>query len=285
MEHPLASLVTGERAGRLERFRDADGFVGYRSPLLARLRVPHLFTTRLGGGRKELDLGQLTPRTIVRLRSAAGAVQERLVSVKQVHGARALHVSERPTRSLGEADALVTERDDLLLCIHVADCVPVLLASSDGRRVAAVHAGWRGLVAGVLPRALEVLAAEEVVAAIGPCISCERFEVGPEVAEAFARAGLAETIHERSHARAQIDLRAAAALQLRARGVELIDSTDRCTHRDVAEFYSYRRDVTHGSRGSTGRLGALIGVATMVEGAPPSGAGHRFPRSAGSMRS
>lgn len=255
----------------LERCQDADGFVGYRSPALAALRVPHLFTTRIGPARSELDLGKLDARANERLRRALGAGAAAFVRVRQVHGADVLVVGagELPAED-ARADALVTERGDVLVGVHVADCVPVLLARADGRRVAAVHAGWRGLVAGVLPRALEALGGvgggdsarvRNAVAALGPCIGEGAFEVGPEVSEAFERAGLGAAIHERTSARAHIDLRAAAALQLRAGGVHVLDSSDRCTYRDADEFFSYRRDVTHGGRARTGRLGAWIGVA------------------------
>jgi YfiH family protein len=246
----------------LERFEDADGFTGYRSPLLASVRVPHLFTTRRGGGGRELDLGRLDERTRERLCAAAGAPASRFVRVHQVHGARVIVVGpgELPDER-AQADALVTELAGVLIGVHVADCVPVLLARSDGRRVAVVHAGWRGLVAGVIPRALEGLGSGAFLAALGPCIASEAFEVGPEVAEAFVHAGLASAVRERARARPHVDLRAAAEEQLRASGVELIDSTDRCTYRDGVEFYSYRRDVTHGDRQRTGRLGAWIGVA------------------------
>jgi len=245
----------------LERCEDADGFVGYRSPRLAALGVPHLFTTRIGSGRSELDLGKLDARARERLRGALNAGTASFVKVHQVHGADVLVVgaSELPSAD-ARADALVTERKDVLVGVHVADCVPVLLARADGKRVAAVHAGWRGLVAGVLPNALELLG-KNAVAALGPCIGEGAFEVGPEVAEAFARAGLEHVIHARENARPHVDLRAAAEAQLRAGGVRLLDSTDRCTYRDASEFFSYRRDVTHGGRAHTGRLGAWIGVA------------------------
>jgi hypothetical protein len=249
----------------LERFEDADGFVGYRSPLLASLQVPHLFTTRIGSQRRELDLGRLDSRTRDRLRRAAGAGDVRFVRVHQVHGAQVFVVAPGELSADGaHADALVTERGDVLIGVHVADCVPVLLARGDGRRVAAVHAGWRGIVAGVIPRALGVLGdvlGAGAVAALGPCISESAFEVGPEVAASFARAGLESAVRERPGRRPHVDLRAAAEEQLRTGGVRLVDSTNGCTYRDAGEFYSYRRDVTHGGRGSTGRLGAWVGVA------------------------
>lgn len=246
----------------LQRCEDPDGLTYYRSPLLARARIPHLFTTRQGAERRELDLAQLDERTRERLSAAAGTTPSRFVRVHQVHGAavRLVGAGELPDERT-EADALVTERAGVLLGVHVADCVPVLLARRDGRRVAAVHAGWRGLVAGVIPRTMDALGAGEYLAALGPCIGAERFEVGPEVVAAFADAGLASVVHARPNERAHVDLRAAAECQLRERGVELLDATDRCTYRDGADFYSYRRDVTHGGGARTGRLGAWIGVA------------------------
>jgi len=247
----------------LERFEDADGFVGYRSPLLAGQRIPHLFTTRIGGrGPRELDLARLDARQQERVARAAGVPGARIAVVEQVHGAHviALRADELPDAD-ARADGLVSERADMLACVHAADCVPVLVARTDGRRVAAVHAGWRGLVAGVLPRAVGLLGEGRLVAAIGPCLSRECFEVGPEVVQAFARAGLAAVVHADERARARIDLRAAAELQLVAAGVGLCESSDRCTWTHAQEFYSYRRDVTHGGRGRTGRLGALIAAA------------------------
>jgi YfiH family protein len=246
----------------LERFVDADGFVGYRSPLLARAAVPHLFTTRIAGrGQRALDLGRLDRREVERVARAAGLPGARIAAVEQVHGSCVLALGpEALPDGDTEADGLVSEREDVLVGVHVADCVPVLLARGDGRRVAAVHAGWRGLVVGVLPRAVELLGGGPLLAAIGPCLSLARFEVGPEVVQAFARAGLGDVIHERE-GRSCIDLRAAAALQLEVAGVAVIDTSDRCTYTHAEEFYSYRRDVTHGGQARTGRLGAVIAAA------------------------
>lgn len=243
----------------LSRFEDADGFVGYRSPRLAELGVPHVFTTRLGGGPGELDLGDLRAGQLERVRRAAGLADAPLLTVKQVHGSTVLFLGAGEAPPPGaQADGLVSERSDALVGVYVADCVPVLLARADGRRVAAVHAGWRGLVAGVLPRALELLGPGARLAAIGPCLSPARFEVGPEVEDAFTRAGLAAAIRPRPGARACIDLRAAARAQLAGAGVELVDTSERCTYGEPEEFFSYRRDVTHGGRARTGRLAALI---------------------------
>lgn len=247
----------------LERFQDGDGFVGYRSPLLSSLGLPHLFTTRIGAHPwRALDLATTDPERHGRVARAAGLPGARLGFVKQVHGAGVRTVLRGgPPDPTTEADGLVSELDDLLVGVYVADCVPVLLARTDGRRVAAVHAGWRGLVAGVIPRALELLGSGRLVAAVGPCLSRAHFEVGPEVVEAFARAGLGAAVDEHPGRRAHIDLAAAATLQLAEGGVHLVDTSDRCTYAHEEEFYSHRRDVTHGGRGRTGRLAALIAAA------------------------
>jgi len=242
-------------SGDLRRIEDADGLVSYASPRLAALGVPHLFTTRRGGGRA-LDPADATDRE--RIARAAGRPEAVLVTVRQVHGAAVLEVGSTRPAAGAEADALVSSRSDLLVGVHVADCVPVLLAREDGRRVAAVHAGWRGIVAGVVPRALETLGDGAHVAAIGPCLSRAHFEVGPEVEEAFRSVGLGAVIETRADARARIDLRAAVRCQLEAAGVRAIDTSDRCTYAHEAEFYSYRRDVTHGGQARTGRLAAVI---------------------------
>ena len=206
----------------LARFEDADGLVGYRSPLLAARGIPHVFTTRIGPEGSALDLRALDEHTRTRLQRAAGAGAARFVSVNQVHGANVLVVEHDEPAEERRADALVTARADVLVGVHVADCVPVLLARGDGRRVAAVHAGWRGILAGIVARALEALGGD-TLAAIGPCIAAEAFEVGPEVAEAFVRAGLEHAVRPRADARPHVDLRAAAETQLRAGGVELVD--------------------------------------------------------------
>lgn len=243
----------------LERHEERDGFVAYRSPLLESLALPHLFTTRRLDARHELDLGALDAAARKRLSEAAGLPGAPLASLRQVHGAQVVLMrnGELPAPAT-EGDGLVSERADVLVGVFTADCVPVLIARHDGRRVAAVHAGWRGIVAGVVPRALELLGDGRKAAAIGPCLSRAHFEVGPEVSAAFERAGLGLAIERVAGRRDHIDLRLAVETQLRAGGVALIDSNERCTYAERDELYSFRRDVTHGGQGRTGRLGAWI---------------------------
>lgn len=244
----------------LQRIEDAEGRVGYRSARLDRLGVPHLFTTRADGP-GELDLRTLDVAGWRHLLERLGAPGRRLVQVRQVHGKDVLEVASDPLPDPAlPADALVTARDDVVLCVHVADCVPVLLAADGGRRVAAVHAGWRGVVAGVVPAAIAALGGTPAAVAIGPCLSTDAFEVGPEVEAAFEAAGLGAFVRREVGRRAHVDLRGAVAAQLRAGGHDAIDVSDRCTYAHAEEHWSHRRDVTHGGRAHTGRLGALIGV-------------------------
>ena len=249
----------------LQRRVGLDGRVEYRSAALSELGVPHLFTTRLGPGRADLDLTRLDPAARRSLLERVGLPQAELVHTRQVHGAELACADgpAPPARSdAPRADALATSRPDRVLAIRVADCVPVLLAARDGAPVAAAHAGWRGLVAGVLPRALEALGQAQV-AAIGPCLCREHFEVGEQVAEAFVDADLAAAVGaaQGPRARPHVDLRLAAQLQLTRAGVRRVDGDPPCTWEHERELFSHRRDVTHGGRPSTGRMAALIGVA------------------------
>ena len=139
----------------------------------------------------------------------------------------------------------------------------MLLCSGDGRTVAAVHAGWRGIVAGVIPAAVqrmldigEETSADEFIAAIGPCIGQDAFEVGPEVLAEFESVfGGEAPIARMPDGKGRVDLRRAARMQLLNSGLrgENVDSTDRCTVTHREEFFSHRREG-----GITGRMAAVI---------------------------
>lgn len=142
----------------------------------------------------------------------------------------------------GEGDALVTDRPNLALSVVTADCVPVLLASP--RQVAAVHAGWRGLVQRILPAALERFegSSADVTAWIGPAIGPCCYEVGYEVAEEVVGVSSPLVVHPGTRGRPHLDLHAAAALQLAAYGVREIRRVAHCTQCSNQELWSYRRD-------------------------------------------
>ncbi|MFT5463270.1 MAG: YfiH family protein [Planctomycetota bacterium] len=231
---------------------------GFVAPSLSALGVPHLFTTR---NQAEFHgLGE-TEVSCASALATLGRPDAQLVTLHQVHAAGVFDGDGELPAEDPAADAVVTSRPERLIAIRVADCVPILLSNTTGTRVAAVHGGWRGLVAGVIPATLASFAGEQVIAAIGPCISSPHFEVGPEVAEAFRAVDLGSAVHPQADSNPRIDLRAAAQLQLQRCGVEVIDETSACTWGDEEHFFSYRRDVTHGGSMSTGRQYALIAVS------------------------
>ncbi len=158
--------------------------------------------------------------------------RERMFRVSQVHGARAVLAPCAPTE---EADALVATAPETAVGVRVADCVPILLADSKTGAVAAVHAGWRGVVAGVIASAFRVHAFD--LAAIGPCIGPCCFEIGDDVAAKLAPFTL-QGLKQRG------DLRAAVRAQLRDAGLQNahIDDVPGCTKCDPARFFSHRRD-------------------------------------------
>lgn len=246
----------------MDRHALVSGALLFRSSILKAIGVPHAFTTRIGRDGKAFDAGPVGSAPEEELFDLLGLTPERprprLAEVRQVHGAAALEARASSPPVLGEADALFTEEPSRALFIRTADCVPILVASSDGRRVAAIHAGWRGIVAGVIRRTLEALGPGEYLAAIGPCLSPDHFEVGAEVEAAFEKAGLGEAICPREGARSHIDLRLAVTQELARAGLAHIDPAPACTYAERATLYSYRRDVTHAGAPSTGRLGALI---------------------------
>lgn len=271
------------------------------TPTLIRSRVlehvPHAFTTRLGGVSSgpagvfeslnfgnpgELPIEQRDPMENIRenwrrVMSAIGSARRELVEVHQVHGA-VVHIVRRGERAHAgprdtRADAIVTDDPTRLIAVRVADCAPVLLASADGRIAGAVHAGWRGVLAGVATAAVAAMrelaprsCAAGLAAAIGPCISAEALEVGPEVAAEFERVFGTGTRHVRAGAgdRAYVDLKGALAEQMADCGLSrsAIDVLPHCTYRDERLFFSHRR-ASHAHPGGialTGRMAAVIGV-------------------------
>ncbi|MGB8179486.1 MAG: polyphenol oxidase family protein [Acidimicrobiales bacterium] len=146
---------------------------------------------------------------------AAGVDPNHFVTVRQVHGVGVLEAAEVSAQS--EADALVTDSHDLAIAVLVADCVPIALVDTASRRVAVVHAGWRGLRDGVIGRALERLSARDTHVFVGPSISSEKYQVGPEVAQHFVSVEGALLADGPDHSR--LDLRLVALRQLVGAGV------------------------------------------------------------------
>ena len=252
------------------------------SETLKNAQFRHGFSTRAGGVSEppfdSLDFALLRDPARLwenqrRLAAAVGFDPSRLYQTQQVHGRVVVLAGGDPAAMLTrEADALVAEPGSQnAVAVRVADCVPVLLAHRDSGRVAAVHAGWRGIVADVIGASVRQVGGdsrggggggERLLAAIGPCIGPCCFEVGADVGAKIARTTSDEVIARRDDARGKVyvDLRAAVRVQLRALGLsdEAIDDVpDRtragCTRCDAQRFYSHRRDGD-----SSGRLMAVI---------------------------
>ena len=201
-----------------------------------------LFTTRDGGVSEgpyaSLNLGLLTQddaervaENRERVRSAVGA--QRLAQGRQVHGTRVVV----DAGDLEEADGQVTTRPGVAAIVVTADCLPVALAGPAG--IGVVHAGWRGLSAGVLEAGVEATGGA-VAAAIGPGIGPCCYEVGDEVRAVFGTGGRT------------LDLKAVARARLKAAGVREVHDCGLCTACDAERFFSHRRD-----RGLTGRQAGL----------------------------
>ena len=213
------------------------------------------FTARLGGVSKApFDTLNLAIRVgderadVVENRRRAGAVvgfdAGRLTLALQVHAADVIDAGPDDSGVLGEADGLFAATPGPVLGILAADCAAVALWGANG--IAIVHAGWRGLVAGVVAKGVERVG-EVHGAWIGPSIHACCYEVGPEVVAAFRDAGL--PVADDSH----VDPGCAAAAALRDAGVERVAMSEVCTSCDP-RFFSYRRD------GVTGRHGAFVSL-------------------------
>lgn len=230
----------------------------------APVRVNACVTTRSGGISQEpfasLNLGLHVDDDPV----AVAKNRQRLMSqvgcqpawLSQVHG---VVVAEADNSRVIEADASWTQTPGVACTVMTADCLPVLFCDLAGTRVAAAHAGWRGLAGGVLEATLDALAFDpaETLVWLGPAIGPDAFEVGPEVREAFAsqHPQAAEAfVPSRNAGRFMADIYQLARIRLAARGVTAVYGGGFCTYSDP-RFYSYRQ----ASR--TGRFASLVWLA------------------------
>ena len=238
------------------------------------LDVRHGFFTRKGGassgifaglncGTGSSDQTEIVAINRARVAEAMGVGPEMLVTVHQVHSAKALPVTG-PLSIRPEADALVTATPGVLLAVLTADCQPVLFADPKAKVVGAAHAGWRGAVDGVLEATLDAMEAlgaqrSDITAVIGPTISQAAYEVGPEFFDRFRAEDEASTRYFANGEgdRMLFDLPGYGLYRLRNAGVNQAEWTGHCTYRDPARFYSFRR-TTHAGEADYGRLIATI---------------------------
>jgi YfiH family protein len=221
-----------------------------------------VFSTRDGGvsegAFRSLNLGLLTdddPSNVVenrtRLCAALGADPAAGTMAYQVHGANVVHAEPlglaAPGTRYPACDGLVTRDPGRALMLVTADCLPIALARADGKRLGVLHAGWRGLLAGIVEAGVAALGEGEIRAAIGPGIGACCYEVGEEVAVPFRARFGDKIVRDR-----RLDLPGAAEHALREAGVADVERSQHCTACEPDLFFSHRRD-----EGRTGRQGVL----------------------------
>lgn len=219
-------------------------------------------TTRLGGVSvapyASLNLGDHVGDNPVAVAENRRRLQARLpcqpVWLRQVHGTACIDAASALTGT--EADATFTRQHGIVCAVLTADCLPVLFCDVAGTVVAAAHAGWRGLAAGILEQTVAAMnvQADQLMAWLGPAIGPTNFEVGDEVRAAFVAQDKAAAVAfaAQTNDKWLCDLHALARQRLATLGVCRLASADFCTVRDADRFYSYRRD------GATGRMASLI---------------------------
>ncbi len=226
------------------------------------------FSTRNGGVSEgpftSLNLGILTEDDhahVVRNREllcdAVGADPDSATMAWQRHGANVTRADARgivtPGTVYDHCDGLWTDERERAMLLLTADCMPIALARANEDRpaLAILHAGWRGLLAGIVGAGVRAIGARSLAAAIGPSIGPCCYEVGEEVAAPFLEAFGADVVRD-----GKLDLWTSAERALRAAGVERVDRTDLCTSCHSDRFFSHRRD-----HGRTGRQGVIAYVA------------------------
>jgi len=173
----------------------------------------------------------------------------------QTHSARVVTLEQDDNR---DADAAITREPGRVAAVMIADCLPIMLCSLAGSEVAAIHAGWRGLHAGVIAATVAAMQSEpgQLLAWIGPGISQANFEVGEEVYTVFVDSiADAQTMFRANRPGHWLcDLAGLAELVLRGLGVAEVTRSSHCSFRDSELFYSYRREAV------TGRMASLIWI-------------------------
>lgn len=225
--------------------------------------ITHGFSTRVGGvsqgryaslnvGGRWGDAPEAVAANLHRIASLAEFELERLVRVRQVHGAELLAAHEINADS--EADALWHARvhpgPAKVVGVTTADCVPILICDRDASVVAAVHSGWRGTVANIAGHTVQTLrerggvAPERLLAAIGPCIEVSAFEVGEEVAGQFSELFEGRFVDRSLGEKPHVDLVGCVRAQLQQAGIPAaqIERVGECTHANPDLYFSYRRD-------------------------------------------
>lgn len=237
--------------------------------LLERAGFRHAFFTRQGGvsegpyeslnfSRAVGDSAEHVAQNVALAAAALGVGAERVYYLSQVHGAvtHVLRGGETPEQVLAlEGDALMSREPTVACGVRSADCVPVLVADRASGAVAAIHAGWRGVVGGAVESGVATLreqvgARGDLVAAIGPHIRIGAFEVSEDVARELEAASPVPGVVERSGAKPHVSLARIVTGKLCALGLEMssIDDVGGCTVTEPDRFFSFRRNGKVGGR-------------------------------------
>lgn len=239
--------------------------------------IRHGFFTRAGGvstgiyaslncGPGSGDSAEAVAENRLRVARHLGANADQLMTPWQVHGSVALPIAEPwpDAATRPRADALVTASPGLVVGVLTADCAPVLFADPVARVVAAAHAGWKGALGGIIESTIvemERLGADRrrILAAIGPCIGPQAYEVGPEFKTAFLSADTQFGSYFTPGAgdKSWFDLPGFVASRLHHAGIAAASDLGACTYSDESRFFSFRR-VTHRKEADYGRQIAAI---------------------------
>ncbi len=199
-------------------------------------------------------------------RATAAVLPDAALSrVYQIHSPIAVVAEPWPMDNRPKADALVTDQPGLLLGIVTADCAPVLFADRQAGVIGAAHAGWRGAIDGVTDATIALMESlgarrDRIVAAVGPCIAQESYEVDPGFRDRFLAADPANARFFRDTPTPHFDLEAYVLARLSAAGVTSAEGAGLDTYADSERFFSYRR-ASHRGEADYGRQFSLIGLA------------------------
>jgi hypothetical protein len=258
-------------------FTDANGVRYYQFSRLSAAPITHAIFTRRGGVSDgpyaELNVGRTVgddvsnvDENLVRCFAAVGKPRNSLFDSWLVHGTNAL-VAEAPRPPEWErppqADIVMTNKPGVSLFMRFADCVPLVYFDPVKKAIAIAHAGWRGTLLGVAVSAVEGMVANygseprDIIVGIGPAVSLEKYEVGPEVVTEVRNVfGLeADDLLLQTNGNYHFDLIGANRVLLEKAGVENIELSHICTAIDTEDWFSHRA-----SGGKTGRFGALIAL-------------------------
>ncbi len=175
--------------------------------------------------------------------------------LKQVHKDQVITVNSHSSVPL-TADAVITQNKHIVLSIMTADCLPILLANTQGHEVAAIHGGWRPLSLNIIQKTVTQMntPVEQLCAWLGPCIGATAFEVGSEVKQIFVQQGLEfqTAFTQIAESKYLADLHSIAKIQLQKSGIKAVYQHSQCTFSTPERYFSYRREQ------KTGRMATLI---------------------------